>query len=53
MWLSEVGPRDVHSGLLNHADRFLSPEWDNFGLFYPRHDVQRDVEGYGIYMDPL
>jgi hypothetical protein len=53
MWLSEVGPRDEHSGLLNHADRFLSPEWDKGGLFYPRHDVQRDGDGNWIYMDPL
>lgn len=42
MWLSEVGLRDDLAGLLNHADRFLTPEWEKGGLFYLRHDIQKD-----------
>jgi len=42
MWLSEVGPRDDLAGLLNHADRFFTPECEKGGLFYLRHDIQKD-----------
>jgi hypothetical protein len=53
MWLSEVDPCDDLAGLLNHADRFLTPEWEKGGLFYPHHDIQRDKDGNWTHVDPF
>ncbi|KAF8478306.1 hypothetical protein JB92DRAFT_3047485 [Gautieria morchelliformis] len=45
-WVSEVSssPDDL-AGLLNHADHFLGPTWENGGLFYPRCDTLTDKDG--------
>lgn len=44
-WASEVGADGDLEGLLNHADRYLRPTWEDGGLFYPRCVVQYDERG--------
>ncbi|KAF8476495.1 hypothetical protein JB92DRAFT_2822993 [Gautieria morchelliformis] len=53
-WVSEVSssPDDL-AGLLNHADRFLGPTWENGGLFYPRHDTLTDKDGNWTQVEPF
>lgn len=49
-WVSELGREDILAGLLDYADKNLSPTWEDGGLFYPRNDDQ------GLdwtYMDPF
>ena len=46
------GERDVVTGLLKHADAYLSTTWDKGGLFYPRrHGNLQDDQGNWVAMD--
>ncbi|KFY48645.1 hypothetical protein V495_01158 [Pseudogymnoascus sp. VKM F-4514 (FW-929)] len=51
-WLSELGKKELLSGLLKHADTFLKPSWENGGLYYPRCDQPVDGSGNSTLMDP-
>ena len=50
-WASEMGDTATLEGLLSHADRYMSPTWENGGLFYPRNDGGLDDDGNRIRMD--
>jgi hypothetical protein len=52
-WVSELGDTDTLQGLLNHADQFLNPKWENGGLFFPRCDEREDEEGNWTFVDPF
>jgi hypothetical protein len=53
IWASELGDEAVLQGLLNHADRHMSPTYEKGGIYYPRNDSSWDADGNMIYMDPL
>jgi hypothetical protein len=44
---AEMGDERL-SGLLDHADKYLSPRWENGGYFYPRNIKQYDDAGNPI-----
>lgn len=52
-WASEMGDEEVVAGLLRHADRFMSPRWENGGLYYPRRDNSHDSQGRFVNMTPI
>lgn len=52
-WASEMGDEEVLQGLLAHADTYMSPTWENGGLFYPRQDNPYDDAGRVIAMSPI
>ena len=52
-WVSEVGDVKTLTGLLNHADQYMSPKWERGGLYYPRCDQDADDEGNWKNMDPF
>ncbi len=43
---------DTVAGLLAHADRFMNPQWDDHGYFYPRCDQARDADGNVTAVNP-
>jgi Linalool dehydratase/isomerase len=51
-WVSEIGDTETLQGLLNHADQFMNPKWENGGLYYPRHDSRQDRDGNWLFVDP-
>ncbi|KAL2837717.1 hypothetical protein BJY01DRAFT_220700, partial [Aspergillus pseudoustus] len=53
MWVSEVGTAATLNGLLNHADRYLGPTWQDGGLYYPANDEDADEQGNWKTMDPF
>ncbi|KAL3464646.1 hypothetical protein BJX64DRAFT_286137 [Aspergillus heterothallicus] len=53
MWVSEVGTKGTLDGLLNHADQYLGPTWQDGGLYYPANDKDTDNEGNWMTMDPF
>ncbi len=53
IWLSEIGETDLLTGLLKHADTYMSPSWINGGLYYPRNDRSQNKEGNDTLVDPL
>jgi Linalool dehydratase/isomerase len=52
-WVSELGDTEALQGLLNHADQFMNPAWENGGLYYPRNDKREDKEGNWVFVDPF
>jgi hypothetical protein len=52
-WLSEVGGEVYLNGLLRHADSFMSPAWENGGLYYPRRAGIYDANGNYTAVDPF
>ena len=50
---SELGYEDMLSGFFNHADRYMSPEWRNGGLYYPRNDLRYDEQGILRQVEPI
>jgi len=50
---SELGDESTLSGLLAHADRYMSPEWRNGGLYYPRNDLRYDEDGILRLVEPI
>ncbi|MDS7595440.1 hypothetical protein [Agrobacterium tumefaciens] len=51
-WASEMGDEETLSGLLEYADRYLSPTWQNGGLYYPRDDRESDAFGNRLLVEP-
>lgn len=51
-WCSEMGDQETLAGLFAHADAFMSPAWDDGGLFYPRNDVLFDKKGNLTAVNP-
>ncbi|MBP1881852.1 hypothetical protein [Sinorhizobium mexicanum] len=51
-WASEMGDEETLSGLLRYADRYLSPNWRDGGLYYPRNDVEGDEFGSRLLVEP-
>lgn len=51
-WTSELGDAESLGGLLRHADRFMSPQWLDGGLYYPRNDNAEDELGNRVLMEP-
>jgi hypothetical protein len=41
-WVSEVGDKAMLEGLLNHADRYFQPTWQDGGLYYPVQPQEPD-----------
>ncbi|MFM9924454.1 hypothetical protein VLK31_15790 [Variovorax sp. H27-G14] len=52
-WASEMGDAPVLNGLMQHADRFMSPSWRDGGFHYPRNDVQQDADGHRTLVEPM
>jgi hypothetical protein len=52
-WASEMGDQEVVTGLLRHADRFMNPQWENGGLYYPRRDETHDDAGNFVAVPPV
>ncbi|WP_236787676.1 hypothetical protein [Amycolatopsis sp. GM8] len=52
-WASEMGDREVVDGLLGHADRYMNPQWENGGLYYPRRDESYDEDGNFVAVPPV
>jgi hypothetical protein len=52
-WAGEVGDTAVRDGLLEYADRHMTPRWSNGGLHYPRQDHPLDADGHYRLMDPM
>lgn len=52
-WAAEMGDRATLDGLLAHADRFMSPTWQDGGLYYPRNDTPADADGNRTEMEPM
>ena len=52
-WVAEVGPPEIISGMLKHAEMYLNPSWSNGGLYYPRNEEIEDVDGNCRFMDPV
>lgn len=49
---SEVGDSRRLGQLLDYADARLNPCWERGGLFYPRHDIVHDTDGFLTAVDP-
>lgn len=49
---AEMGDDASLQGMLDYADRFLAPRWEQGGYFYPREDRLHDAAGHPICMDP-
>lgn len=43
----------ILQGLLKHADDYMSPSWNNGGLYYQRCDVLADENGNHTQVDPF
>lgn len=52
IWLSELGDHERLEGLLAHADQYMSPTWENSGLYYPRNDTSWNAEGEMTFVEP-
>lgn len=52
-WVSEVADPSTCDGLMNHADKYLSPTWERGGLFYPRNGTLADEQGNWTFVDPF
>lgn len=52
-WASEMGDEATLRGLLEHADRFMSPAWSDGGLYYPRNDTPADERGNRVEIEPM
>jgi Linalool dehydratase/isomerase len=52
-WASEMGDTETLTGLLAHADAFMSPTWRNGGLYYPRNDQFDDGHDNRTLLDPM
>jgi hypothetical protein len=52
-WVSEIGDTEILQGLLNHADQFMNPTWENGGLYYPRNDQREDKDENLVFVDPF
>ncbi|MDT5126695.1 MAG: hypothetical protein QOH54_2339 [Mycobacterium sp.] len=52
-WAAEIGDQQTLDGLLAFADCHLKPKWRDGGLYYPRNDVEYDVDGVRTMMEPL
>ncbi|KIW12292.1 hypothetical protein PV08_09569 [Exophiala spinifera] len=50
--LSELGKEKELGDLLEYADSYLNPTWEDGGLYYPRNDALMDKEGNLIHMEP-
>lgn len=53
IWLSEIGDTETLAGMLAHADRYMNPQWEKGGLYYPRNDRSYDEQGNLTFMEPL
>ncbi|KAK3117725.1 hypothetical protein LTR53_000654 [Teratosphaeriaceae sp. CCFEE 6253] len=53
LWLSELGKQADLDGLLHYADTRLSPQWEQGGLYYPRHDEPANADLDWTHMDPF
>jgi hypothetical protein len=51
-WASEMGDDETVSGMLAHADQFMSPKWKDGGYFYPRCDRPYDANGKVTAVNP-
>lgn len=52
MMLSELGKHKELNDLLEYADTFLNPTWENGGLYYPRNDTLMDENYNLIHVEP-
>jgi Linalool dehydratase/isomerase len=52
-WASEIGDEDTIGGLLDHADRFMNPSWQDGGLYCPRNDALTDESGNRTEIEPM
>lgn len=52
-WASEMGDNETLSGLLAHADAFMSPTYLDNGLYYPRNDRKTDSAGNRTEIEPM
>lgn len=50
---SELGDEQTLTGLLNHADRYMNPQWRDGGLYYPRNDQRYDDDGILRLVEPI
>jgi hypothetical protein len=51
---AEVGDMDTRNSMLEYADRYFSPVWDDGRYYYPRNDdMERDKEGIIHTVDTL
>lgn len=52
MMLSELGKRKELDDLLEYADEYLNPTWDNGGLYYPRNEKLHDEDWNLTHIEP-
>lgn len=52
-WASEMGDTPTLTGLLEHADAFMSPTYLRGGLYYPRNDTRQDQNGNRTEIEPM
>lgn len=52
MMLSELGKRKELDDLLEYADEYLSPTWENGGLYYPRNGKLCDDDWNLTHIEP-
>lgn len=52
MMLSELGKRKELDDLLEYADEYLNPTWENGGLYYPRNGKILDKEWNLTHIEP-
>ncbi|KAF2168807.1 hypothetical protein M409DRAFT_20824 [Zasmidium cellare ATCC 36951] len=50
--LSELGKKEELSAIQAYADSYLSPMWENGGLYYPRNDNVFDKNDNLVHMEP-
>lgn len=53
MMLSELGKTKELDDLLEYADEYLRPTWENGGLFYPRNDQLVDKDWNLTHVEPM
>lgn len=52
MMLSELGKRKELDDLLDFADEYLNPTWENGGLYYPRNEKLYDEDWNLTHIEP-